>query len=546
MSLNFCTNNWKSLIYGWLLFNGVEIVKLQRTGALWNRDNRNGINSNWERLESLLDVINKMVVEGKMSAAQYSQVITTLNGLIKKGEVSVSDIDKNKGKLDQTYLSDELLQQMAGNTPINAVPADGSITTEKLGVRSVTEQKLDYNSVTSSRIADGSVSAPKIMNGSVFRSKLADNFLHNGRVTNDVPLKEILNDGLYIVNHNNIEGYPEGAPSNRFYRLEVQRTEGWVKQSLSELENPSIAYTRFVGASSGNTSDWAKMVVGKIDTDDIADGSITPGKLSMNILDIQRKPLKIFMVGNSFALDTCDYLHHMCAEVKADVTIGVTYLQNANLEAHYNNFISENAVYNYHEYTSIDGVASKSISNGLSLQAMLNKHNDWDLITFQQQSTLSDDYATYQPHLNSLIEGIKSVIQNNPKIGMLQTWANSTTKRPDQIGMYNGLVDAYEKAIADEGIGVFIPAGTAIQSARTNQIMNEEANELTRDGYHLSPLGKYVAGLTMFESIFSGYYKREILSDINYTPEGISDYQVYKAKLAAKNAVLSPMKIMEL
>lgn len=521
-------------------------MNLQRTGALWNRDNRNGINSNWERLESLLDVINKMVVEGQMSAAQYSQVITTLNGLIKKGEVSVSDIDKNKGKLDQTYLSDELLQQMAGNTPINAVPADGSITTEKLGLRSVTEQKLDYNSVTTSRIANGSVSSPKIMNGSVFRSKLADNFLHNGRVTNDVPLKEILNDGLYIVNQNNIEGYPEGASPNIYYRLEVQRTEGWVKQSLSELENPSIAYTRFVGASSGNTSDWKKMVVGKIDTDDIADGSITPEKLSMNILDIQRKPLKILMVGNSFALDTCDYLHHMCAEVKVDVTIGVTYLQNANLEAHYNNFISENAVYNYHEYTSIDGVASKSISNGLSLQAMLNKHNDWDLITFQQQSTLSDDYATYQPHLNSLIVGIKSVITNNPKIGMLQTWANSTTRRPDQLGMYNGLVDAYEKAIADEGIGVFIPAGTAIQSARTNQIMNEEANELTRDGYHLSTLGKYVAGLTMFESIFSGYYKREILSDINYTPEGISDYQVYKAKLAAKNAVLSPMKIMEL
>ena len=107
-------------------------MKLQRTGSLWNRDNRNGINSNWERLESLFDVINKMLVEGQMSAEQYSQVIRTLNGLIRKGEVSVSDIDKNKGKLDQTYLSEELLQQMAGNTPINAVPADGSVNNRKL------------------------------------------------------------------------------------------------------------------------------------------------------------------------------------------------------------------------------------------------------------------------------------------------------------------------------------------------------------------------------------------------------------------------------
>ena len=71
-----------------------------------------------------------------MSAEQYSQVIRTLNGLIRKGEVSVSDIDKNKGKLDQTYLSEELLRQMAGNTPINAIPADGSVTPIKISTDS--------------------------------------------------------------------------------------------------------------------------------------------------------------------------------------------------------------------------------------------------------------------------------------------------------------------------------------------------------------------------------------------------------------------------
>jgi lysophospholipase L1-like esterase len=51
---------------------------------------------------------------------------------LNKGHVSVSDIDKNKGKFDQTYMSEELFQQMAGNTPINAIPANKSITQEKL------------------------------------------------------------------------------------------------------------------------------------------------------------------------------------------------------------------------------------------------------------------------------------------------------------------------------------------------------------------------------------------------------------------------------
>ena len=51
-----------------------------------------------------------------------------------KGNVSVSDINKNLGKLDQTYMSDEFLQQIVGDTPINVVPADGSITIEKLDI----------------------------------------------------------------------------------------------------------------------------------------------------------------------------------------------------------------------------------------------------------------------------------------------------------------------------------------------------------------------------------------------------------------------------
>src|SRR5699024_8483181 len=51
--------------------------------------------------------------------------------------VSVHDINKHKGKLDQTYMSDDFLQQMAGETPINSVHANESITLKKLAIKSV-------------------------------------------------------------------------------------------------------------------------------------------------------------------------------------------------------------------------------------------------------------------------------------------------------------------------------------------------------------------------------------------------------------------------
>lgn len=61
--------------------------------------------------------------------------------------LSVEDINKNLGKIDQTYLTDELIAQIAGTAAINAVPADNSLTTAKY---------VD-NSITSSKIANGEV-----------------------------------------------------------------------------------------------------------------------------------------------------------------------------------------------------------------------------------------------------------------------------------------------------------------------------------------------------------------------------------------------------
>lgn len=65
----------------------------------------------------------------------------TLSQKIDKGSISVTDINKNAGKIDQTYLSDGLLQQIAGTAPINAVPADNSLTKDKYADKSVAFSK---------------------------------------------------------------------------------------------------------------------------------------------------------------------------------------------------------------------------------------------------------------------------------------------------------------------------------------------------------------------------------------------------------------------
>lgn len=78
-----------------------------------------------------------------------AQLAETANQVTEKMDrnttgISVAQIDKNKGKFDQTYMSDEFLQQMAGATPINAVPADKSLTTKKYVERSVIPQVTSF------------------------------------------------------------------------------------------------------------------------------------------------------------------------------------------------------------------------------------------------------------------------------------------------------------------------------------------------------------------------------------------------------------------
>ncbi|MFS0562630.1 SGNH/GDSL hydrolase family protein [Terribacillus sp. 179-K 1B1 HS] len=70
---------------------------------------------------------------GDRADAQEFKLEEKLN----KGSVAVSDIDKNKGKFDQTYFTDETIKQWTGTAPVNAIPADKSITTEKYADKSL-------------------------------------------------------------------------------------------------------------------------------------------------------------------------------------------------------------------------------------------------------------------------------------------------------------------------------------------------------------------------------------------------------------------------
>ena len=113
-------------------------------GSIWDRFNRNALNNLSKSVEQQGKSIQDLVAKGQLTPTQYKTLIESVNGLIKKGSVSVYDIDVNQGKLLPKHMSQEVLKMIAGDAPINAVPADGSLTTQKYANKSVTENKTNF------------------------------------------------------------------------------------------------------------------------------------------------------------------------------------------------------------------------------------------------------------------------------------------------------------------------------------------------------------------------------------------------------------------
>ena len=102
--------------------------------------------------------------------ASVTASLTDLNNSLKN--IDVKWINKNLGKLDQTFMTEEFLQQMAGNTPINAVPADGAITTPKIAEKAVTADRTNF--LSSKVLSNNYFDSTKIIKGKMVGGYFTD------------------------------------------------------------------------------------------------------------------------------------------------------------------------------------------------------------------------------------------------------------------------------------------------------------------------------------------------------------------------------------
>lgn len=264
------------------------------------------------------------------------------------------------------------------------------------------------------------------------------------------------------------------------------------------------------------------------------------------------KTMKILMLGNSFSLDALQHLYDMARSVGIKLVLGISYDANGGLAAAWTKAQNNTPTDSYHKWTE----AGYVVATGRTLNfAVLDE--DWDIITYQQVSGSSGDYASFQPALNNIHNYVRGRATNpNVKFGLHMTWAYATgssnlasTSYPTQSAMYEAIANTYLQAMQAMNFDILIPSGTAIQNARSNSYLRAIGTDLTRDGYHLNEgVGRYIAALTVFESLLAPYYKKNIYNEVAFFPtnNGGTRFLAFLAKRAAKNAVLNPFKITNL
>ncbi|GAB1462140.1 DUF4886 domain-containing protein [Pedobacter sp.] len=260
--------------------------------------------------------------------------------------------------------------------------------------------------------------------------------------------------------------------------------------------------------------------------------------------DYVRKPspdvIKILAVGNSFSEDAIESnLYDLAKASGKTVIIGNLYIGGASLALHKTNAERSTPAYDYRKI-SVDGV-KKNMSKTSIEQAIQDE--DWDYISFQQVSENSGQLETVQASLPSVFNIAKSKVTNaNVKYIYHQTWAYAPTTShvgfanygKNQTTMYNAIVNVSQNITPIVPGATIIPAGTAIQNARTSAL-GESYN--VGDGYHLNPLGKYIAACTWFEKIFG----QSVVGN-TYTA-GFSAFEVLVAQNAAHLAVQKPYEV---
>lgn len=205
---------------------------------------------------------------------------------------------------------------------------------------------------------------------------------------------------------------------------------------------------------------------------------------------------KILLISNSFGVDATRYFYGICRKANKNVLTACLYIGGCSLASHYRNMLSEENAYLLY-FNGMQTPFKISIREALLA-------DDWDIVTFQQVSTKSGDFTTYEPYLSELSAYVKKLApQAKQYIHAIWPWSdarlsNSTLSYSTSEEMAKRDNEAYILAASAINADGYIPATIAME-----KLYKKIGDSAYRDGSHASyGVGRYMLGLLWYGVLF--------------------------------------------
>lgn len=257
----------------------------------WNPDDYVQVEEFNENFQKIDDDSNKVSTQ-LADTANEIEVLETSKMSKDTNDISVFQINKNKGKIDQIFMTDEFIRQFVENTqPVNSTPAGLSLTTQKYSDKSVTGSKTDFISMSKNLYNRYDITDKKSISGTT--GELVDNV--NNATSGFIPVTpstayksfNVARRGYYTSDFSFVSSdtTPSGegtftTPPNVYYmRAVVGNQEGLLSVARINIGNTLLPFEKYQSELKNVYVDGKLIKDQSLPVSVFPDKSITMGKL---------------------------------------------------------------------------------------------------------------------------------------------------------------------------------------------------------------------------------------------------------------------------
>ena len=307
-------------------------------------------------------------------------------------------------------------------------------------------------------------------------------------------------------------------------------------QGTTLVINPdaeNIGYTNALVEGVTNAKGALDNLVGRVNAIEAGDSGIRNARFVNFQLPTWKNNVKILCIGNSLTIfplfELANLLNGIGNITENDLLLRDIHSAGRTM-AEWLQKLKNNSNDNQCWKWRIDGGAWKAGYDSVALSSLV-EGTEWDIIMLQDFPTsTAGNYAAFRDTLYEMVTELRSRCPNKKVCiawSLIYPQANPNTSRQTYMGVWQNVAEATRQMVADSGIDIIVPMGTAYANAVNTATFDGATHAwLERDGTHPAMgVSAFIGSCVFYESLIAPMIKKSFMDVATLYPM----YEYYQA-----------------